>query len=105
LSESADGVHVDMDEADHESDAADSQLEDTVSGRASEAPVSPIAHHPQRQRKPPQRYGERVTPVAKGRGAVAFAFTVAEDIVHDEPSTYKEAISSPQAASWIQAMT
>jgi len=31
--------------------------------------------------------------------------TVAEDIIHDEPSTYREAASSPQAASWVQTMT
>ena len=32
--------------------------------------------------------------------------TVVEDIVHDdEPSTYREAASSLQAASWVQTMT
>jgi hypothetical protein len=95
MSESIDGILGDTDEADHESDAPDSQLEDTVLGGALEALVSPIAHRPQRQRKPPHRYGEWVTPVVEGRGAAAFAFTVTEDFVHDEPSTYKEAISGP----------
>jgi len=105
LSESADGVQGDTDEAYDESDVTNGQLEDTVSGGASDAPDSSIADHSQRQRRPPQCYGEWVTPVARGRGTAAFALTVAEDIVHDEPSTYREAASSPQAASWVQTMT
>ena len=105
MSESADGVQGDTDEAYDESDVTNGQLEDTVSGGASDAPDSSIADHSQRQRRPPQHYGEWVTPVARGRGTAAFALTVAEDIVHDEPSTYREAASSPQAASWVQTMT
>ena len=45
LSESADGVQGDTDEADDESDAVDGQLEDTVLGGASDAPDSSIADH------------------------------------------------------------
>ena len=103
MSESADDVQIDSDD---ESDTVNGQLEDTVSGGASDTPDSSIADHSQRQRRPPQRYGEWVTPVARGRGTTAFALTVAEDIVHDdEPSTYREAVCSPQAASWVQAMS
>jgi len=102
LSESADDVQIDSDD---ESDTVNGQLEDTVSGGASDTPDSSIIDHSLRQRRPPQCYGEWVTPVARGRGTAAFALTVAEDIVHDEPSTYREAVSSPQAASWVQAMT
>ena len=64
MSESVDGVQIDTDEADDESDAVDGQLDDTVSGGASDAPDSSIADHSQRQRRPPQHYGEWVTPVA-----------------------------------------
>ena len=45
MSESADGVQIDTDEADDESDAVDGQLDDTVSGGASDAPDSSIADH------------------------------------------------------------
>jgi hypothetical protein len=31
--------------------------------------------------------------------------TVAQDIEHDDPSTYKEAVSSLEAACWVKAMT
>lgn len=58
----------------------------------------------QRQRQPAQHYGEWVTQVASGRGTAAFALTVVQDIEHDEPSTYREAVSSPEAASWVQTM-
>lgn len=43
--------------------------------------------------------------MAKGRGTADFALTVAEDIIHHEPSSYHEAVSSSQVASWVQAMT
>ena len=48
MSESADGVQGDTDEAYDESDATNGQLEDTVSGGASDAPDSSIADHSQR---------------------------------------------------------
>ena len=104
-SESASGVHGSTDEAKLELDVVDDQLEDTDSGGASEASDSPIAHRLRGQKRPPQRYGEWVTSVAKGRATVAFALTVAEDIVHNEPNTFHEAVNSSQAASWVQAMT
>ena len=48
LSESADGVQGDTDEAYDGSDVTNGQLEDTVSGGASDAPDSSIADHSQR---------------------------------------------------------
>jgi hypothetical protein len=66
LSESIGGVH-DTDGADDESDAADGQLDDTISGGSLEASDSPIAHRIQRQRQQPNQYGEWVTPVARGK--------------------------------------
>jgi hypothetical protein len=61
LSEFASGVH-DTDEADDESYVANCQSDDIVSGGASD---SPIAHRIQRQRQPPNRYGEWITLVAR----------------------------------------
>lgn len=58
FSDSADNVQGDTDDADVDSDAADSQSEDTVSGGASQAPHSPILHRLQRPRKEPDRYGD-----------------------------------------------
>ena len=81
MSKSVDGVQGDTDETDDESDAADGQLENTVSSGASDALDSSIVDHSQRQRRPPQRYGEWDTPVARGIGTTTFALTVAEEFM------------------------
>lgn len=103
LLESVGGVH-DTGEIDDESDADDGQSYDIDSGGALEVSDSPIAHRIQRQRQPPNRYGEWVTPFVRLRDTTSFALTVAQDIELDEHSAYKEAISSLEAACWVQAM-
>nr|KYP62383.1 Retrovirus-related Pol polyprotein from transposon TNT 1-94 [Cajanus cajan] len=55
-----------------------------------------ISQKPKRVIKPPERYGFE--------DMATYALHAAEEIDSDEPTTYKEAISHPEAEKWILAM-
>ena len=62
-----------------------------------EQPYNIASGGARRQIRPPKKYGYA--------NLVSYALSIAENIEVEEPSTYKEAITSSKSAQWVVAMS